>query len=72
MWIRSQNREFLINAKRIVIIVIDEGRAEIRGNEYILGTYKTYERAIEVLDEIQNCIWNVLNGEPQIYPMPQK
>ena len=85
MWIRSQNRKFLIDAKRIVIIVIAEDRVEIRGDEYILGAYKTYERAIEVLNDIQESIATLehnkmykfiyeemYNQENYVYEMPKE
>ena len=58
LWIRSQDRTTLINTRRIDvddnnIIVWDEGRY---ASEIYLGIYKTKERAIEVLDEIQNIL----------------
>ena len=34
---------------------------------WIIGTYKSKERAIEVLDEIQSCVNNV-----NIYQMPEE
>lgn len=60
MWVRSQNREVLINVNNLYI--------NQRGNEYsiivdycndnwfALGTYKSKERAIEVLDDIQHYL----------------
>ena len=56
LWIRSQNKKQLANITGL--IVVDN---EIRGftnqkDYYELGTYKTKERAIEVLDEIQKIL----------------
>lgn len=61
LWIRSQDKESLIQVDCLCI-----EKNEIDKEEYIyssfdivqgcitLGTYKTKERAIEILDEIQN------------------
>ena len=56
MWIRSQDRIGLINATNIYYEKIGSEHkinsvAEV--SEHHLGTYKTKERALEVLDEIQ-------------------
>ena len=56
LWIRSQSKKQLANITGL--IVVDN---EIRGftnqkDYYELGTYKTKERAIEVLDEIQKIL----------------
>ena len=58
LWIRSQDKRTLINTRRIdiddkSIIVWDEGRY---ASEIYLGEYKTKERALEVLDEIEKLI----------------
>lgn len=67
LWIRSQNKEVLLNLKAIQYknykLVEDEtveaniliGFYNYYDNE-ILAEYKTKERALEVLDEIQNII----------------
>lgn len=58
LWIRSQNKElltkvdmldFATNSELEIVCVKD-------GADYILGIYKTKERALEVLDEIQSAI----------------
>lgn len=54
LWIRSQDRTFLRKANTIGIV---EGRDFWSIDENLtvsFGKYKTKERAIEVLDEIQN------------------
>ena len=57
LWIRSQDKTQLA---QIIGLLLNDN--EIRGftnyhqNYYELGTYKTKERALEVLDEIQKLI----------------
>ncbi len=70
LWIRSQNKEMLIKIKNIEIKFLDfkrysyvkdiksKGEYSIRGNGEPLGQYKTKERALEVLDEIQRQLIN--------------
>ena len=61
MWIRSQSKETLINSNEMWINDTD-GNVRIiavnstinTGGGDILGHYKTKERAIEVLDDIQD------------------
>lgn len=70
LWIRSQDKEKLVKCNDIAIksflyneIPEDEWCHSIVGYfdkeaEYeILGSYKTKERALEVLDEIENTIY---------------
>lgn len=86
LWIRSQDKEVLT---RVVDIWKDCYKNEIWAQSSFaikncLGIYKTKERALEVLDEIQNKI-NLINlghdfGSPMIdlknptyiYQMPEK
>lgn len=84
LWIRSQDKTFL---RKVNTIGIVEGRDfwGIEDNFRVsLGEYKTKERALEILDEIQNKI-NLINlghdfGSPMIdlknptyiYQMPEK
>ena len=64
MWIRSQNKKVLINTNEIWIsddncsdsktnIVAVNSTLNIKGG-FFLGDYKSEERAIEVLDDIQD------------------
>ena len=56
LWIRSQDRTFL---RKVNTIGIVEGRDFWSIDENLtvsFGKYKTKERAIEVLDEIQNIL----------------
>ena len=48
-------------------------KSVIMCNEEIsLGTYKTKERALEVLDEIQNVLVDYKNMSRVVYEMPKK
>lgn len=58
LWVRSQDKRTLINTRRIDvddcnIICWDEGEY---ASEVYMGLYKSKERALEILDEIQNFI----------------
>ncbi len=64
LWIRSQNREVLIPNPKLAIEEVNadcyiEDVSET-DNYIILGSYKTKERALEVLDEIQE---RIINGD---------
>ena len=57
LWIRSQDREILLKVNELeieenMIIAFDNNKYQC------LGTYKTKERALEVLDEISSKIKN--------------
>ena len=62
MWIRTQNKEDLIKCQKISII--GPGKdvyllVELTNDNYIeLGIYKSRERALEVLDEMQSYLEN--------------
>lgn len=90
LWIRSTAKTNLIKVRFLTIIkgkeIYDKKIWEYKGytianvfnDRYeILGTYKTKERAIEVLDEIQNFIERKdIEGnryyEGKIYEMPKE
>lgn len=70
LWIRSQDRTFL---RKVNTIGIVEGRDFWSIDENLtvsFGKYKTKERAIEVLDEIQSYL---MCDTPQsnVYNMPK-
>ena len=76
MWIRSQDKTVLVKVFdfRVDCCIGLDGENYIQGNldsnydSYILGTYKSKERAIEVLDEIQAYLENnylSINDMPQ-------
>ncbi|HHT98024.1 MAG TPA: hypothetical protein GXZ90_09060 [Clostridiales bacterium] len=56
MWIRSQDKEMLVHAKRLMVLgnkVVNF----IEGDDYdLLGEYESDDKAIEVLDKIQNSL----------------
>ena len=58
LWIRSQDKERLRLVDSLRVYQEDEGQIDfnIQDGGCILGTYKTKERALEVLDEIQKLL----------------
>lgn len=73
LWVRSQDKTFL---RKVNTIGIVEGKDFWSIDENLtvsFGKYKTKERAIEVLDEIQNYILlpNTDNSA-YVYKMPEK
>lgn len=83
LWVRSQDRECLINISNIQYVYKNNmhGLGTYYDNLKILGEYATKERALEVLDEIQNMLYaglkatdnNQLAGTMSIvYQMPEK
>ena len=84
MWIRSQNRMQLQDVNRFVIEQFETG-IYIVGNGCTLGIYSTKEKALQVLDEIQDAIEDTdyyridnighgtyaLGKGVQVYQMPQ-
>ena len=88
LWVRSQDKETLLETNTIALKKFEEVHGIINyvdiNNWFGLGLYKTKERALEVLDEIQKKI-NLINlghdfGSPMIdlenptyiYEMPEK
>lgn len=53
LWVRSQDRRRLI---KVDLLSIKDFYNIVSDDFYVLGTYKTEERALEVLDEIQNIL----------------
>ena len=79
LWIRSQNKEYLVDARELAYaenFAIPCVLAFVRNTSKILGRYQTKERALEVLDEIQEHL-NRLLSEPEdrpvypVYEMPE-
>ena len=80
LWIRNQNKERLIKANIVMLPPIEEVTAIYcyidKDTNFWLGTYKTRERALEVIDEIQNYICpngsiNLYDGT-RVYEMPKE
>ena len=90
LWIRSQDKNNLIKVYDIWIDdtdMVDKGYISIMANSdfsFELGIYKTKERALEVLDEIQRLIedlqyinYAIPNDKftgyrPNVYEMPEE
>lgn len=61
LWIRSQNKSFLVKADNVVIdnnglSLYTHANKDCNDITYELGTYKTKERTLEVLDDIQDTL----------------
>ena len=74
LWVRSQDKRILQKVDNIFLDANYENKriSTYDGDSVELGTYKTKERAIEVLDEIQNYILlpNTDNSA-YVYNMPE-
>ena len=66
LWVRSQDKECLTNISNIQYIYKNNmhGLGTYYDNLKVLGTYKTKERAIEILDEIQNLLQPTIEYKP--------
>lgn len=58
MWVRSQNKEVLVNVNDVCFYKMKKDSYQFRCygygyDYYILGEYSTEEKALKVLDEIQ-------------------
>lgn len=83
LWIRSQNKGALI---KVEMLGNTDGtiKSYLGNNQTVLGTYKSGERVLEILDEIQEaqlgnyhyrCPSNVKvsnNEDTIVYEMPQE
>lgn len=80
LWIRSQDKMQLIKINEIHIKVDEDGFVGFwvdnkkESLRYYLGTYKTKERALEVLDEVQRIFYNNQKyiNNVVVYEMPEK
>lgn len=77
MWIRSQDRKALLNVNQVLISPSVDGSIyyinDSLGEESnVLGVYSTEEKALKVLDEIQELIhFNAKYHNGFTYQMPQ-
>lgn len=80
MWIKSQDKKKLVESTNI-FITYDNGTYIIKSfiekyNYFDLGEYSTEEKAIKVLDKIQDYInrnlLNIYNHKFGIFQMPQE
>ena len=76
LWVRSQDKECLTNISNIQYIYKNNmhGLGTYYDNLKILGTYKIKERAIEILDEIQDLLQNAYVGNVNriVYQIPKE
>ena len=75
LWIRSQDKKKLCVAKFFELDNDETGIFCFNGESYSIfaGKYKTKERALEVLDEIQDLMRNLTDSDLKIiqYEMPE-
>lgn len=66
LWVRSQDKRILQKVDNIFLDANYENKriSTYDGDNIELGTYKTKERAIEVLDEIQMLLQPTIKYEP--------
>lgn len=55
LWVRSQNKKFLVKANELSVQTMSDGEYIYNGNAP-LGKYDTRKRCLEILDEIQTEI----------------
>ena len=67
IWIRSQDKEMIINCYALEIDLGD-GKS-ICSNGYVLGTYSTKEKALKVLDMIETHL--EIHDREVVFKMPQ-
>lgn len=83
LWIRSQDKTNLIRVEHLALTNNKTITGMSTNWDYDLGTYTTKERALEVLDEIQNILKpkiiyncngtiNQLYDYTKVYEMPQE
>ena len=71
LWIRSQDKEMIINCYALEIDLGD-GKS-ICSNGYVLGTYSTKEKALKVLDMIETHLEELeykIHNRNVIFQMP--
>lgn len=56
MWIRSQGKALIIDGDRFFVDEESDGRSYIYVNGNPVASYSTHERAMKVMDMIQNAI----------------
>lgn len=78
MWVRTQSRKGLIDAICFTTSSCRIYADAIGFEDYVLGTYATEQRTIEVLDEIQTTLIKVLKDADNrheivwVYEMPKE
>lgn len=74
LFIRTQDKTTLIRSYEIYIAKHNENYViRAKRTSHILGVYKTFERANEILDEIQETIQDCLDYKfAYVYEMPKE
>lgn len=78
LWVRSQYKEMLFKVNNNLIIRhndnVENGMYFIECDSCKIAMYKTKERAIEILDEIQDLLQNTYVGASNriVYLMPKE
>lgn len=67
MWIRSQDRKILTKIDDLAI----DGANQIWGDCTLLGKYSTEEKALKVLDQIQDNMESFEHEPTMVFQMPQ-
>ena len=73
LWIRTQNREKIFKVDNLEFLERN-GHKYIASNMDLVASYKTKERALEVLDEIQHrliTLCDSMNRQLYVYEMPK-
>lgn len=68
MWIRSQDRDTLIDAHSIYLKGTREGFCIFADGKF-LGAYSTKEKALKVIDQIDDCL--TAKAVYLVFTMPQ-
>ena len=75
LWIRSQDKRHLIKADYVSIMENNIINVASSGWDYDVAKYKSEERALEVLDEIQHkliTLCDSMNRHLYVYEMPKE
>jgi len=76
LWIRTQSKQSLVKVDNVSITEQTKTRYNVDSGEWILGRYNSFERALEVLDEIQKFIESLFESAIEIpapiYNMPKE
>ncbi len=71
LWIRSQNKEELVLVTRIYLQNTNIRAIDFKGYSVNIGIYESRERAIEIIDEIQNKLQDKFLCKPTALLKPE-
>ena len=74
LWIRSQDKRALCKVGDLEVEKINKATCwDIRNDKICFGSYETEERALEILDDMQNWLETRGTDVPQmVYDMPEE